>query len=82
MTISDIEGKKSTLDLSNDTIQVKEVNAVQKNNGILLGYFELSSHKSKCYIPFLLVENARNKPFFDKLQRFNREIETKLFPII
>ncbi len=82
LTVSTTDGPRSIINLSTDNITVKEVKTVQKNNGVLMGYFILSNKVTTCYLPYLLVENAETKPFFDKLQLYKREVVTKLFPII
>ncbi|MCA5003626.1 hypothetical protein [Sphingobacterium bovistauri] len=61
---------------------VSEIKSVQKNNGVLFGYYKLQTHHNTYIIPYLVAQNPQTKPFFDKLQLFDREIETKLFPII
>ncbi|ERJ57553.1 hypothetical protein [Sphingobacterium paucimobilis] len=77
-----INGKSLEFNLLKDVTELKEVRAVQKNNGLHMGYYQLSTNTKVIYLPYLLQENPVNKPFFDKLQLFNRSIETKLFPII
>ncbi len=68
--------------LHDEAWSLKEVKAVQKNNGLLIGYYELRLGRSKVYISSLLEENVQNKAFFEKLRQFPREIESKLFPVI
>lgn len=75
-------GKKLQFNLLSDIKEIKEFRSVQQNNGVLLGYYELFTGQHKIVIPYLIAENLQTKPFFDKLQLFKREIETKLFPII
>ena len=75
-------GNQISFNLLNDNIIVKEVKSVQRNNGVLFGYYILSINSKTIYIPYFVALNPQTKPFFDKLQLFNREIETKLFPII
>lgn len=82
LSVNTSDGNRSTINLATDAITIKEVKTVQKNNGLLMGYFVLSNKATTCYLPYLLVENAETKPFFDTLQLFKREVETKLFPII
>ncbi|WP_039054392.1 hypothetical protein [Sphingobacterium sp. T2] len=43
MEVDFADGKKIKFNLLTDTIKVKEVKAVQKNNGVLLGYFSLKT---------------------------------------
>jgi hypothetical protein len=68
--------------LDTELSKIDEVRSVQKNNGILLGYYVLLFAHYKVVVPFILQENPYNKPFFEKLHIFPREIENKLFPII
>lgn len=82
VSVEYMSGKKLHFNLLSDIKEVREFRSVQKNNGVLLGYFELFTEHDKVIIPYLVAENLRTKPFFDKLQLFKREIETKLFPII
>jgi hypothetical protein len=77
------KGKVDTFNLLSDIKNVTEVKSVQKNNGILFGYYKLQTTQRKVYyIPYIIALNPQTKHFFDKLQLFDREIETKLFPII
>ena len=74
---------KYKINLLNDTKLIVEVKSVQRNNGVLFGYYKLvTSSNQSVYIPYILRENQQTMPFFDKLELFEREIETKLFPII
>lgn len=77
-----LDGRSLEFNLLQDVKQLREVHAVQKNNGLMMGYYQLYVGKEILILPYLLAENQLNKPFFDKLQLFNREVETKLFPII
>lgn len=74
--------KIETFHLLTEVKRISEVKSVQKNNGILLGYYKLQTHSSVYYIPYIIAQNIQTKPFFDKLQLFDREVETKLFPVI
>jgi hypothetical protein len=74
--------KIQVFNLLTDVKKVSEVKSVQKNNGQLFGYFILHTQTENYYIPYVIAQNPQTKPFFDKLQLFDREIETKLFPII
>ena len=76
------KGKLYTFNILTDVNKVVEVKSVQKNNGILFGYYKLYTSNSTITIPYIIAQNPQTKPFFDKLQLFDREIETKLFPII
>jgi len=74
--------KEFSFNLNRDVSNLREIRAVQKNNGLLLGYYEMKTMQGKLFISYLLEENEQNKLFFDRLQLFPREMETKLFPII
>lgn len=76
------DDKIQIFNLLNDVKKVSEIKSVQKNNGLLFGYYVLHTEKENYYIPYVIAQNPQTKPFFDKLQLFDREIETKLFPII
>lgn len=77
------DDNKQKINLLNDTKYIVEVKSVQRNNGVLFGYYKLiTSSNQPVYIPYILRKNQHTKPFFDKLELFEREIETKLFPII
>lgn len=77
-----VDGRFVEFNIMQDIKEVREVRAVQKNNGLLMGYYQLNLGSETVFLPFLLIENPDSKLFFDKLQLFNREVETKLFPII
>ncbi|NGM61887.1 hypothetical protein G5B30_08160 [Sphingobacterium sp. SGG-5] len=82
ISIENLKGELIRFNLLQDVSEVKEVRAVQKNNGLLLGYYKLRIGTKQIYIPYLLQDDPQNKLFFDKLQLFDKELETKLFPII
>lgn len=82
VSIKNIKGETIRFNLLKDVTALKEVRSVQKNNGLLMGYYCLHVGNNRIFIPYLLQDMPQNKPFFDKLQLFNRELETKLFPII
>lgn len=82
LTISIADQKPFTINFDTDSYKVREVKSVQKNNGVLMGYFELISNRKNCFIPYIVSTNPQTKPFFDKLLLSKRELETKLFPII
>ncbi|HMR20214.1 MAG TPA: hypothetical protein PKA53_13005 [Sphingobacterium sp.] len=79
--INSDEGNIS-FNLRTDVVKLKEVKSVQKNNGLLLGYYKILTTHYKVVIPFILQENLQNKPFFDELEKLPKEIVSKLFPII
>lgn len=80
--VEDNNNKVQNFNLLNDVKRVSEVKSVQKNNGLLFGYYVLHTQKENYFIPYIIAQNPQTRPFFDKLQLFDREIETKLFPII
>ncbi|TCV05355.1 hypothetical protein EDC17_10756 [Sphingobacterium alimentarium] len=83
LSVQSENNKILNINILNDIKSLQEVKAVQKNNGILFGYYKIITVTNEVvYIPFLISENLQTKPFFEKLQLFNREIETKLFPVI
>lgn len=82
LIVSKLYDDDFTIDLNSEIITLREVKSVQKNNGINLGYYELKTNSKTVNIPFIVAENPQTKPFFDKLNHFARELETKLFPII
>lgn len=82
LTIVKANNKTFSLQLNDKNIKVKEVKSVQKNNGVLMGYFEISSAHGTCNLPFIAAANPESSILFDKLKHSSREIETKLFPII
>lgn len=82
LTIATANNKKFSLQLNDKNMKVKEVKSVQKNNGLLMGYFEISSAYGTCNLPFIAAANPESSILFDKLKQSSREVETKLFPII
>lgn len=82
LTVSPKNRKPYTINLSDASIKIKEIKSVQKNNGLLMGYFALSSAQNTCFIPFLAAVNPSTEILLTKLQTYKREVETKLFPII
>lgn len=82
LIINELNGNNFTISLDESSLIIYEVKSVQKNNGLLMGYFTIKNGTEKCTIPFLSVYNNQTKPFFDRIQTLKREVETKLFPII
>ena len=74
--------KPQQFNLLKDVRKITEVKSVQKNNGVLFGYYKLETSTSSYYITYLIAQNLQTKPFFDKIHLFERTVETKLFPII
>ncbi|WP_164122101.1 MULTISPECIES: hypothetical protein [Sphingobacterium] len=77
-----LDGSSIKFNLLTDIKKLSEVQAVQKNNGMLLGYYQIAIGTKMIFLPYLLLENPKNKLFFDKLKSLSRQSETKLFPII
>lgn len=77
-----LDGSSLKFNLLTDVKELREVQAVQKNNGMLMGYYQITIGTKVIFLPYLLLENPNNKLFFDKLRLIGRQSETKLFPII
>lgn len=71
-----------TFNLQKDIKLIKEVKSVQKNNGILFGYYKIKTQSIIICIPYLVENNLSTQPFFKKIKSFDYQVETKLFPII
>ncbi len=71
-----------SFNLDRDIKSLKEFKSVQKNNGIEFGFYQLKTNRYIINIPHLVTNNSQTKPFFAKLDRLDKQIETKLFPII
>jgi len=76
-------GKRIAFNISTDIQRVNAIKAIQKNNEILFGYYELIVGNNKLYLPLLLEENPNNKEIFDAIKNnytiFNKN---SLYPII
>lgn len=71
--------------LLRDVIEVTEVKSVQKNKGVLFGYYRLRLQRDVVVVPYLieLNPNPNNKAFFEVLNAtYKIQVETKLFPIV
>lgn len=77
-----LDGRLLKFNLLKDVKEIREVRAVQKNNGLFMGYYQIFVGADVVFLPYLLIDNPKTKPFFDKLQLFDRTTENKLFPII
>ncbi|WP_194285674.1 hypothetical protein [Sphingobacterium zhuxiongii] len=78
-----LSGSQVRFNLQTDVQHIKTVQSVQKNNGVLFGYYELQLAKGSIYIPYLLEDSPLNNRFFSDLQ--NQVVEkpkTNLFPSI
>lgn len=81
-----IEHKKkgsTIVNLYRHVREVAEIKAIQKNRGILFGYYRLQTNMGNIHIPFLLRENKYNSFFFEALQNdFNMRSTSVFFPFI
>src|SRR5690606_3167217 len=75
------EGSAFTFNLDTDQMQVNAVKAVQKNNGLLLGYYTVKLTDRELVIPFILNQNSMNMNLFSKLDQLAKTGVSKLFPI-
>lgn len=75
------EGSAFTFNLDTDQMQVSAVKAVQKNNGLLLGYYTVKLTDRELVVPFILNQNIMNMNFFSKLDQRAKTGVSKLFPI-
>ena len=71
-----------SFNLDRDIHSLNEFKSVQKNDGVEFGYWQLNTQQITVNIPHIVTINPQTKPFFDKLDRIDKQIETKLFPII
>ncbi len=78
--------KKNAIEfnINEDIISVNEVRSVQKNKGLLFGYYKLNTSKGIVILPYLIAQNQTevNRQFFKQIRSYKRAVETKLFPII
>lgn len=78
-----LSGNKLQFNLLRDIQQVKSIKAVQKNNQVLLGYYELTIHNNQLFIPYLIEENQVNTRFFKTLKdNYPVKAKSTLFPMI
>ena len=76
-------GKRSSFNISTDIQRVNAIKAIQKNNEILFGYYELIVGNNKLYLPFLLEENPNNTALFDAINNnYTIFYKKSLYPII
>lgn len=70
--------------LKHDVVTVNEVRSIQKNKGIVFGYYKLNTSNGMVMLPYLLEQNKSeaNNLFFKQIHTHKRTVETKLFPII
>ena len=78
-----LSGSQVRFNLERDVQQIKSVQSVQKNNGVLFGYHELVLAQGSIYIPYLLEESPLNNRFFAEIKMKGLEKpKTTLFPSI
>jgi len=82
LVVRSLTGKTTVFTLTEGQTSIKEFKSVQQNNGLLMGYFELSNNLDKCYISYFVSANPNTQPFIHQITSFHREVETKLFPVI
>lgn len=76
-------GNQIRFNLLRDIQGIRSVKAIQKNNKVLFGYYELIVQNNPLYIPFLLEENPLNKRFFKSLKdNYTIAQKSSLFPMI
>lgn len=75
-------GDDHVFNLQSGELNVRTVNAIQKNNGILFGYYIIITSGKELIMPFILNQNINNNPFFSKLESLSKNRVSKLFPII
>jgi len=66
-------------------LDVTEVRAVQKNRGMLFGYYRLHLEGEVLVVPYLIArqDHPDNKAFLDHiLANFEIKAESRLFPIV
>lgn len=72
-----------SINLYRDVHEVIEVRSIQKNRGILFGYFKLATDMGDVYIPFLYKDNQHNNFFFTPLQYdFQVKSRSVFFPMV
>ncbi|MEI5985627.1 MULTISPECIES: hypothetical protein [Sphingobacterium] len=76
-------GNQIRFNLLRDIQGIRSVKAIQKNNKVLFGYYELIVQNNPLYIPFLLEENPLNKRFFQSIKdNYTIAQKSSLFPMI
>lgn len=70
--------------IKHDVVSVNEVRSIQKNKGIVFGYYKLNTKNGVVILPYLLEQNKSeaNNLFFQQIHTHKRAVETKLFAII
>ncbi|MVZ61526.1 hypothetical protein [Sphingobacterium humi] len=78
-----LSGNQVHFKLDSDLKSLKAVKAVQKNQGMLYGYYELGLAEGAIFIPFLMEESQLNQRFFQDLKlQANASSKSSLFPMI
>lgn len=78
-----LSGNQVHFKLNSDLKTLKAVKAVQKNQGMLYGYYELGLAEGAIFIPFLMEESQLNQRFFQDLKlQANASSKSSLFPMI
>jgi len=77
--------KDLRFNLLRDVVKVAEVKAVQKNRGMLFGYYRLHLENEMLPVPYLLLrhDHPNNRTLLDHIEaNFEIRTERRLFPII
>lgn len=75
------DGVDYVFNLDEQVLDVRTVKAIQKNNGLLFGFYVLKIADRQIIIPFVLNQNLNNRSFFAKLDSITKNGVSKLFPI-
>ena len=78
-----LSGQKVQFNLLRDIQQIRTVKAVQKNNQVQFGYYEIIVHNNQLFLPLIIEENQVNNRFFKTLKdNYSIKGKTTLFPLI
>lgn len=78
-----LSGQKVQFNLLRDIQQIRTVKAVQKNNQVQFGYYEIIVHNNQLFLPLIIEENQINNRFFKTLKdNYSIKGKTTLFPLI
>lgn len=78
-----LSGQKVQFNLLRDIQQIRTVKAVQKNNQVQFGYYEIIVHNNQLFLPLIIEENQVNNRFFKTLKdNYSIKEKTTLFPVI
>lgn len=78
-----LSGQKVQFNLLRDIQEIRTVKAVQKNNQVQFGYYEIIVHNNRLFLPLIIEENQINNRFFKTLKdNYSIKGKTTLFPLI